>query len=288
VVAVTQDSERQLAWEARHRSRAGIVALVGAVGLLAYVVLEQIVIRDLPTTSGLETLSRVGHAGGVSSLPSLKIPYFEYLHDKQGLLLIRAIAGFIGFLGLAWATGFLAVATRARVPNFRRYMMYMPLVGGVVVGVGVLFAQFATAGLVNDFLAGRRTVQAATLKPDALSQFAGALTLLGSLVLAAGLVFVSLNAMRAGLLTRLYGYMGIVVGAGVILVFLPLPIVQVFWLASLGVLLLGRWPSGDPPAWRTGEAVPWPVTPRAGRAGVGQPAAAASAPQVRRKRKKRH
>jgi hypothetical protein len=288
VVAVTQDSDRQLAWEARNRTRAGIAALIGALALLAYVVLEQVVIRKLPATSGLETFTRVGSAGGVADLPSLKIPYFEYLHDKQGVLVIRAIAGLIGFLGLAWATGFLAVATRARVPAFRRYMMYMPLVGGVVVGVGVLFAQFATAGLVNDFLAGRRTVADATLKPDALSQFAGALTLLGSLVLAGGLVFVSLNAMRAGLLTRLYGYMGIVVGAGVILVFLPLPIVQVFWLGSLGVLLLGRWPGGDPPAWSSGEAVPWPASPRSSRAGVPQPAAGPSAPQVRRKRKKRH
>jgi hypothetical protein len=289
VVAVTEHSERQLAWEARHRTRAGIAALIGAVGLLAYAVLEQVVIKDLPTTSGLEALTRVGTPGGVGGLPSLKIPYFEYLHDKQGLLMIRAIAGLIGFLGVAWAAGFLAVATRARVETFRRYMMYLPLVGGVVVAIGVLAAQFATAGLVNDFLAGRRTVEAATLKPDALSQFAGALTLLGSLVLAAGLVFVSLNAMRAGLLTRLYGYMGIIVGAGMVLVFLPLlSIVQVFWLACLGVVLLGRWPGGDFPAWRSGEAVPWPSAQRPPRAGVGRPASAPSAPQARRKRKKRH
>src|SRR4051794_36253743 len=67
-VAVTQDSDRQLAWEARNRTRAGIAALIGAVALLAYVVLEQVVIRKLPATSGLETFMRVGRAGGVADL----------------------------------------------------------------------------------------------------------------------------------------------------------------------------------------------------------------------------
>ncbi|MEA2217731.1 MAG: hypothetical protein QOJ35_357, partial [Solirubrobacteraceae bacterium] len=33
---------------------------------------------------------------------------------------------------------------------------------------------------------------------------------------------------------------------------------QAFWLIALGVLFLGRWPAGQPPAWVTGEAQPWP------------------------------
>ena len=31
-----------------------------------------------------------------------------------------------------------------------------------------------------------------------------------------------------------------------------------FWLVALGVLFLGRWPRGVPPAWSTGRAQPWP------------------------------
>ena len=38
----------------------------------------------------------------------------------------------------------------------------------------------------------------------------------------------------------------------------PLPIVQTFWLGAMTLLLAGRWPSGLPPAWVTGEAQPWP------------------------------
>jgi hypothetical protein len=66
--------------------------------------------------------------------------------------------------------------------------------------------------------------------------------------------------MRVGLLTRFMGVLGIIVG---VLFIIPigssLPIVQAFWLTSLGVLFLGRWPSGMPPAWVTGEAQPWPT-----------------------------
>jgi hypothetical protein len=81
----------------------------------------------------------------------------------------------------------------------------------------------------------------------------------GLLALAIGIVLVSLNAMRTGLVTRFMGVLGMITGA--LLVFplgSPLPIVQCFWLLMLGVLFLGRWPGGTPPAWRSGEAMPWP------------------------------
>ena len=46
-------------------------------------------------------------------------------------------------------------------------------------------------------------------------------------------------------------------------------------LAVLAVLLLGRWPEGDLPAWRTGVAVPWTPGQRRGRALGGGSARAA-------------
>ena len=70
---------------------------------------------------------------------------------------------------------------------------------------------------------------------------------------------ISLNAMRVGLLTRFMGVLGIITGALQILPFGgPLPVVQCFWLLLLALLFLGRWPNGQPPAWRTGNAEPWP------------------------------
>jgi hypothetical protein len=289
-----QDSGKQLAWEARHRTRAAIAGIAGGVCLLAYFLLEQVILRDVPKVSGLETLIRVTQPGNIATLPSLRTPYFTYLDSKSGMLLVRSLFGLVGFSGLAWATGFLGVATRARVPTFRRYMIYLPIIGGVVVGLGVLVSQIANQSLISDFLASPRRVEDVPMALTALGKFAGILTLLGTLLLAVGLVFVSLNAIRAGLLNKLLGYIGIIVGAGTILNFLViLAVIEVFWLIGISLVFLGVWP-GEFPAWRTGKAEPWPAGPRAARAGGVRPAPAPAAPraqgapQARRKRKKRH
>ena len=142
-------------------------------------------------------------------------------------------------------------------------------------------AQIGTLGLTNDFLDGPRTVAAAVTAENDLLLWSNALFQLGSLTLAVGLILVSLNAMRVGLLTRLMGYIGIVAGA--MLVLFPLPVVQIFWMGALAALFFGRWPGGDPPAWRTGKAEPW--QPRVAPTPQTAPATAAPA---RRKRKKRH
>jgi hypothetical protein len=81
---------------------------------------------------------------------------------------------------------------------------------------------------------------------------------LGELLLAISFVMVSLNAMRVGLLTRFLGFLGIIGGVLTLFVITPVPIVQFYWLAAVAYLLSGRWPSGVPPAWRTGRAERWP------------------------------
>jgi hypothetical protein len=87
------------------------------------------------------------------------------------------------------------------------------------------------------------------------AQFIG---LAGQLALAVGYVFVALNAMRAGLLSRFMGILGCIIGVLVIIPLGPLPIVQTFWLVALAALFFGFWPSGMPPAWKSGQSEPWP------------------------------
>jgi hypothetical protein len=72
-------------------------------------------------------------------------------------------------------------------------------------------------------------------------------------------VLISLNAMRAGLLTRFMGILGVIVGVLLVLpIGSPLPVIQAFWFMGLALLISGRWPGGMPGAWASGKAQPWP------------------------------
>src|SRR3954447_9967874 len=246
----------------------------------------------MPKVSGLQTLVRAAQPGDVGALPSLQTAFFEYLDSKTALVLLIGIGGFVGWVGVAWAVGFLGVATRARSSTFRKFIVYVPIVGGVVLGVSVLMSQIGSLQVVNEFLDSDRTVKAATDADNSLIVLARLLYQLGTLALAVGLVLVALNALRVGLLTRMLGYIGIASGAMMIL--FPLPIVQIFWLGAFGMVLLGRWPGGELPAWNTGQAVPWPTPerppPRQRRgapAPAPEPAPSSGPAPTRRKRKKR-
>ena len=69
---------------------------------------------------------------------------------------------------------------------------------------------------------------------------------------------ISVNAMRVGLLTRFLGYLGVISAALFVIPLVPIPIVQAYWLGALAMLFAGRSPNGTPPAWQSGEAMPWP------------------------------
>jgi hypothetical protein len=50
-----------------------------------------------------------------------------------------------------------------------------------------------------------------------------------------------------------------------------LQLVPAAWMVSVGFLFLGRLPGGDPPAWTSGVACPWPspAEVRAAKEGTG-------------------
>ncbi|HWO16107.1 MAG TPA: hypothetical protein VNM89_05285 [Solirubrobacterales bacterium] len=76
----------------------------------------------------------------------------------------------------------------------------------------------------------------------------------GQLGFVIAMFYTCLHAMRTGLLPRFWGSLGMALGA-VSFIFFQFALL---WFVYLGVLLLGRVPGGRPPAWETGEAMPWP------------------------------
>ena len=70
------------------------------------------------------------------------------------------------------------------------------------------------------------------------------------------MVYIPLQSLRAGLLSRFLGSLGIALGASMILI-LPIAVIAMLaWTGFLGLVFVGRVPGGRPPAWDAGEAVP--------------------------------
>jgi hypothetical protein len=294
VAVVAEDPQKQLEWEARQRPRAGIAAIVAVLTMLGGLIGTVQLGNDVPNPSGIETLQRAVKPGPVDQLPTLQIAALEYLTDHQAAWLLLGVLGMIGAIAGGWSMGFLAVATRARRPELRRWVVYLPIVGGVLAGLAFFLREVAQLVHANQVLDGPRTVAEAT-NIGGLLIFASALGFFGQLATAGGYVLVSLHAMRAGLLTRLLGTLGIGAGVFTILPILPFgPLLQLLLQAALALMFFRLWMGGIPPAWESGRAEPWPSrkplppTPPAPQPAGPAPAPAAAAAAPRSKRKKRH
>jgi hypothetical protein len=300
------DTEQQLAWEARQRPRAGVAALLGALFSLGADLWTTQILRDAPKGAFLDSLARAAEPGRLGGAQSLRTPYFQFVSDHATPLVLANVVKGLGFVAVAWALTVLAAATRARRPQLARPIVYLVLVGAVLSALAGIAFWAGYTGAVNDFLDGPHTVdRAADAGSGTLLLTAQLIGLAGQLALAIGYVFVSLNAMRAGLLTKFMGILGCIIGVLVIIPLGPLPIVQTFWLGAIAALFFGYWPSGMPPAWSSGKEEPWPSqaenarkrraamdAKRAARSGQPAPEPAASAPEpvparARKKRKRR-
>jgi hypothetical protein len=260
VAAVTEhDRAQQLAWEARQRPRAAVASILSAVLTLGGYMWAGIALRDAPDSGWLEALGQAAQNGPIGRLPSQKIATYEYYQDNALTLIGSGILRALGLLALAWVITFIAVATRARRPEFIRLAVYITLVGAVLYAFSTVLGPLGTVFAIDDFLDGARTVDdARDIGSSTLLITASLIGQLGPLAVVAGLFLVSLNAMRVGLLTRFLGILGVISAVLMVLPLMPLPVVQSFWLVAVGLLLLGVGRAGLPVAWRTGQAEPWP------------------------------
>lgn len=304
-MAAVADPQEQLAWERRQHVGAGVAGLLAGALTLGGDLWSQTVFRGVPESGFLESLGQAAREGPVGALPSVRTGFFEWYDDNAATLLASSVVRGIGLLFLGWAVAYLGAATHARRPEFPRVVIYITLVGAVLSGLSTALGTLGSANAVSTFLDGPRTVDgAADVAGGTLLITAQILGLIGQLALAGGLIVTSLNAMRAGLLSRFLGILGMIVALLMVIPILPqLPVVQAFWLITIGLIFLGRAPGGVPPAWRTGKAEPWPSSQqlaetRRGRAKGAQPepepepaAVAATAGERsssrRRKRKRR-
>ena len=151
-----------------------------------------------------------------------------------------------------------------RNPTTRNWSRWVAVSGAVALAIGVAGGESCSIAANKFVSTGSQTyLQAYALTSGGAIGVLALAEELGALMLDAGLHLHRPEAMRAGLLPRYLGYIGVAAGVLVLFPIVPVPYVQCFWLAALAVLLAGRWPSGMPPAWTSGEAIPWaPAAPK--------------------------
>ena len=257
--------EEILAEEASGRKRAGFAALTASVLTVLGVVLTTL---GQPGTNEFDdkivtVVDAMGRTANGQPIPPGRISAFAVdVGQHPWVPILGAVLYGIGSLAIFFAMAYLFRATRARRPGMPQIALILAAVGSVGFGVGRAVSEIARYLGARSFVdAVDKTNSAAS---DALSPTA---TLVGQLIwetsalaLGFGIAIISLNAMRVGLLTRFMGVLGVIVGVAVAPI-LPIDqqgIIRVFWLAALGMLFLGRLPSGTPKAWATGQPEPWP------------------------------
>jgi hypothetical protein len=288
--------KQQVEFESERRERLSVPAFAGGLLYLLSAIIIATTLKGAPTVGLLQGLSPA-LSGVAEPAVSPRAAEVRFISHHSFPLLSGSVLAAIAVGALTLILLLLLGATRFRRPQTWSGARPLVLVGGVGVAVVSVAHQIVSAIESHKFATGHDFTAHAVdqaLTKGAANLVVDYLSLLAGLSLAAGMIVVAINAMRVGLLTRWMGVLGIFTG---LLIFLPiggpeLQIVPAFWMVMVGILFMGKWPNEEPPAWRTGEARPWPS--RAAASGRARTAAAgdiAPAPAVplatSRKRRKR-
>jgi hypothetical protein len=243
------DPQETLGWEQRNRTWAVVAAGIGAV-------LPLIGLFAAPKPKPDQ----------VPELTSALI----YFHDHASGFVISQVLISLGSIATGIALLYLYHATKARRPQLQSAARVLAIIGPILLTGAGIVGQIYLAQKSADFVKTAKTdPEANSILTGGVRVATGSIGIAGQFALAFAFILISLNAMRAGLLTRFMGVLGILVGVFPVLLNLlastlsglgggPAPIVQFFWLGALAYLFSGRWPNGLPPAWKSGKEEPWP------------------------------
>ena len=196
---------------------------------------------------------------------SLATEQVRVAHDESASQLIAAVIGGLGILVLAVPLFYLFRAAQARSERVAPPMIGFVFIGPVLLGAATIISAIAQDQIASDFVAqSGQSGDIYTLFHDlvddsTLASVGSNLALPGILGMVVAMVYVPLQSMRVGLLTRFFATLGMALGASLILIPYQYSLLAVsIWFAWLGFLFLDRVPNGRPPAWVAGEAIPWP------------------------------
>ncbi len=182
-----------------------------------------------------------------------------------GLVILAAVFSAAGLALVTIPLYYLFRATEARSERVNSAMVGFVFIGPLLLAAQTVIKAIAQVQLASDFVAdSARGGDIYTLLDDlidgsTLNQVGSYLILPALLALVVAMVYVPLNAMRVGLLSRFFATLGMALSVSLVLIQPQLSLLALMiWFGWLGFLILDKVPRGRPPAWDAGEAIPWP------------------------------
>lgn len=240
------DRQELIEREDRNGRIAGILGVSGVLGMIL-----------LPTLLGLSgEFSEIAQDDFVARLEA-----FEASRDDLFAGTLIQAAGIALFAAPLF---FLFRAASARMPKMYKGLIGLTILGPILVAASGIFSFAAFDNVASTFLdnapAGVDQNEAAedALRDESAFQIFLYLQLAGGFSLAIAIVYTAFQAMKAGLLTRFLGALGIGAGAGFLLIPGLGQILLFGWMVAISLLIARWWFGNRPPAWAAGEAIPWP------------------------------
>ncbi len=180
---------------------------------------------------------------------------------ESGGVLVSQLIQALGLLLFIAPLIFLFRATMDRSDSIRRGLIGLTIAGPLFLAVSLVVFYFAYDSALPIFLDGMDAAENVdqfaedTLFDQSTWSIFTGLQLAGALGMIVAIVYTSLQAMRAGLLTRFLGTLGMALGVGF---FLLGTFALAIWAIAVSLLIAGWMRGPRPPAWDTGEAMPWP------------------------------
>jgi hypothetical protein len=294
----------QVASETERRNRLAVPAFAGGFLYLLSAITIASTINAAPSVGLFQGLAPA-LSGVAEPAVSPRAPWVKYISKHAAGLIAGGALSAISLAVLTLLLLFLVSATRFRRPQSWAATRPLVLYGGAALALVSVGHEVVSVLEAHNFAVGHDHTNKAVehaLVGGAANLVVDYIELLAGLALLVGMISAMVNALRVGLLPRWMAMIGMLAA---VLIFLPgtsaeLQVIPAFWIVMMGILMLGRWANGEPPAWAAGEARPWPSRAEtiAAKSGGARPAAVAAggavpAPQMpasggsSRKRRKR-
>ena len=184
--------------------------------------------------------------------------------ENRGNLLAASILTALAQIMIAAPLWAMFEAACARSQQMRRALIGLAIAGPLFAAAATLAGYFALDAAADAFLDPANGFDLASnddadqaLDDQGVRQLALGLGSAAGISLVVSIVYISLHAMRVGLMSRFWGTLSMALGVALLLPgfsLLSLPIV----IGAYSLLLSGLWPGSRPPAWETGQAEAWP------------------------------